>query len=139
MAKITLKQDFLKDLQKAIEPTLWEFQKMMIDDEVIPFQTGELQESADVIKIRKGYALEYDVDYAETVYYHPEIVTTSSGITTHYFHNHKTKKNFKHHGKIHKDYNRKAMPNWIDAYLSNIILMEYMYINSLKNNSKYVS
>lgn len=135
MAKIELNKSFLDALNTNLNTSLKELQNILNEEKVIPFQTGTLQESAEVErKSDNTYSLVYDVDYAETVYYHPEYVIDFNGKKREYFH--KTYgKNAYHNAKYHKDWNENAQPRWLDKYIQNPNLFANIYIDCLRKTN----
>ena len=133
MAKIELNKKVFADLENTVKLALMEVHNKKVENEEIPFQTGELQESAEFTKINNGmYRLTYDpIDdgehYAADMYYisslHPE------------WHLHRdTSDPVKHHGKTHKKFNSNAKEKWLDEYINDTELFANIFIDCLKQN-----
>ena len=137
MAKIVLNNKVFTDLENSLKLALLEIHNIKVENEEIPFQTGELENSAKVTKINKGeYRLTYDpIDdgehYAADMYYisslHPE------------WHLHKdTSDPKKHHGKTHIKFNSNAKEKWLDEYINDAELFANIYIDCLKKNVNWL-
>lgn len=131
MAKIVLDNKIFKDMQFCLNIAMNDLKEVIENDEVIPFQTGELQESAVVKNVGTNTVrLEYEDSKAELIYYlHPE----SNGRPWHNI----AGQNTYHNGKMHKDWNVNAQSEWLANYINNPDILVNLYINSLKKNTDW--
>lgn len=127
MARIELDNRIFNDMQFCLNIAMNELKEQIEDDEVVPYQTGELQESAVVKNVGTDTVrLEYEDTKAFGIYYlYPEPWHTTIGQHTY------------HNGKMHNDWNTNAQSKWLDEYLNNPDILVGLYVNCLKKNTDW--
>ena len=131
MARIELDNRIFKDMQNCLNLAMNELKQVIETDEVVPYQTGELQESAVVKNIGTDTArLEYEDNKSEIIYYlHPE----NKGRPWHNI----VGQNTFHNNKMHKDWNENAQSEWLLNYINNPDILTNIYVDILKKNTNW--
>ncbi|WP_300891697.1 hypothetical protein [uncultured Clostridium sp.] len=131
MARIELDNRIFNDMQFCLNIAMNELKEQIEDDEVIPYQTGELQESAVVKNIGSDTVrLEYEDTKANIIYYlHPEL----NGRHWHDVYG----QNTYHNNKVHNDWNTNAQSEWLANYINNPDILVGLYVSCLKKNTDW--
>lgn len=127
MARIELDNRIFTDMQNCLNLAMNELKEVIEDDEVIPYQTGELQESAVVKNVSTDTVrLEYEDTKGLGIYYlYPEPWHTTKGQNTY------------HDGKMHNDWNVNAKSEWLADYINNPDILVNLYVECLKKNTDW--
>lgn len=127
MARIELDNRIFNDMQFCLNISMNELKEQIEDDEVIPYQTGELQESAVVKNVGTDTVrLEYeDAKSAGLYYLYPEPWHKTKGQNTY------------HDGKVHNDWNVNAQSEWLKKYINNPDILVNIYVECLKKNTDW--
>lgn len=115
MGKVVINKTFNENIDLALQISLLELIDKVNEEEVVPFRTGTLQDSATVTKngvnqVRLTYSrLDYKGidEIASILYFHPDI-------------------------KYNKNYNRNAKSRWLDDYINNPSIIKNIIIRNLQ-------
>ena len=140
MAKTVLYKGFMKALDNSVKESLVMLKDEIEDAEILPFQTGNLTDSAYVDKVNDcQYQLVYDpFDSVNNEYYAVDMYYISTLHPEWHLHQSNPPDPVKHNNKTHKKFNKNAKERWLDDYIQNPNIVADMLIKCLKNTG-YIS